>query len=47
MLELAAELLQINDKFMKAKTTYDTMIEESLAKYHPGGKFAFCTITYA
>ncbi|KAH9821608.1 hypothetical protein DFH28DRAFT_950030 [Melampsora americana] len=31
-----AELLQINDKFMKAKTTYDTMIEESLAKYHPG-----------
>ncbi|KAG0145776.1 hypothetical protein CROQUDRAFT_133564 [Cronartium quercuum f. sp. fusiforme G11] len=30
------ELLQINEKFMKAKMTYDTMIEESLAKYHPG-----------
>lgn len=22
---------------MKAKTTYDSMIEESLSKYHPGG----------
>ncbi|KAA1082446.1 ESCRT-0 subunit protein hse1 [Puccinia graminis f. sp. tritici] len=31
-----AELLQINNKFMKAKTTYDTMIEQSLAVHHPG-----------
>ncbi|MBW0511895.1 hypothetical protein O181_051610 [Austropuccinia psidii MF-1] len=31
-----AELLQINSKFMQAKTTYDVMIEESLAKHHPG-----------
>ncbi|CAH7676771.1 hypothetical protein PPACK8108_LOCUS11867 [Phakopsora pachyrhizi] len=31
-----AELLQINAKFMTAKTTYDSMIEESLAKHHPG-----------
>ncbi|OAV94974.1 hypothetical protein PTTG_06952 [Puccinia triticina 1-1 BBBD Race 1] len=31
-----AELLQINSKFMKAKTTYDAMIEQSLAVHHPG-----------
>ncbi|KAI7935298.1 hypothetical protein MJO28_016825, partial [Puccinia striiformis f. sp. tritici] len=31
-----AELLQINSKFMTAKTTYDTMIEQSLAVHHPG-----------
>lgn len=31
-----AELLQINSKFMTAKTTYDAMIEESLTLHHPG-----------
>jgi len=31
-----AELLQINSKFMTAKTTYDAMIEQSLAVHHPG-----------
>ncbi|KAA1079217.1 ESCRT-0 subunit protein hse1 [Puccinia graminis f. sp. tritici] len=36
-----AELLQINNKFMKAKTTYDTMIEQSLAVHHPGGTDQF------
>ncbi|POV97909.1 hypothetical protein PSTT_14772, partial [Puccinia striiformis] len=35
-LDAKPELLQINSKFMTAKTTYDTMIEQSLAVHHPG-----------
>lgn len=35
---LSADLLAMNDSFMKARKVYDQVMEESLAKYNPGGE---------
>jgi hypothetical protein len=36
-----AELISMNENFVKARTIFDRMMEESLAKHNPGGKVLF------
>lgn len=33
-----AELISMNENFVKARTIFDRMMEESLAKHNPGGE---------
>ncbi|KAF8309256.1 hypothetical protein DL93DRAFT_2063140 [Clavulina sp. PMI_390] len=40
-----SDLLSMNDSFLKARKAYDQVMEESLAKYNPGGTFTFGTFT--
>ncbi|KAN0062605.1 hypothetical protein ACQY0O_005138 [Thecaphora frezii] len=35
-----AELQQLNDKFVRARGTFDELMEQSLARYNPGGQSA-------